>query len=176
MKNFLAIAILALGAVGCTHAQPSPTPGYNTLWTWTAPAASSTWAGCTSAQNCSYIVSTATVAAGTTTCPQPNGNNYVPQQTAATALTTISWTQQNTTGQLLCAVVSTIWNGETSTASGPSNLVSNPQLPLAPGVPSGNPAVAEVEKPKLPATMPSASAQLAMNAIPVEIRGVVVRR
>jgi hypothetical protein len=169
MKNkFLATAFLALlSVVGC-HAQPAPTPGYNTTWTWTPP----TTGACTT--NCNYIVSTLTVAAGITSCP-PSTGQYVPQQTTSTALATTSWTQTNTTGQTICAVVSAYFSGATSVASSPSNVVTNPALPLAPGVPSGNSAVADVVKPQTPGPEPTLQASRNLTA-PGTVYGVVARR
>jgi len=167
MKLKLAVIILATAIPGCVHPQPAPTKGYNTLWTWSAPTSGS----CTT--DCSYIVSTLSVASGTASCPAPTGQ-YVPQQTATTALTTTSWTQVNTTGQVLCAVVSAYFNSATSPASTASNVVTNPSLPLAPGVPAGNTQVqADLVKPQL---MPAQrNQQLTLNAVPLQLFGRVVR-
>jgi len=169
MRNkLLATSILVfLSIVGC-HAQPSPTPGYNTTWTWAAP----TSGACTT--NCSYIVSTLPVAAGTSICPVATGQ-YVPQQTAATALTATSWTQTSTTGQVLCAVVSSYFGGATSAASLPSNVVTNPALPLAPAAPSGNSAIADVVRPKLPNSAPLPRLSNKLTA-PGSVYGTVARR
>jgi hypothetical protein len=166
--RFLAIVILTMLSIAGCHAQPSPTPGYNTTWTWTAPASGA----CTT--NCNYIVSTFTIPPGTTSCPAATGQ-YIPQQTSATALATTSWTQTNTTGQILCAVVSSYFGGATSGASTPSNVVTNPTLPLAPGVPSGNSSVADVVKPKLVGD-PASWHYSATLAAPGAVYGVVARR
>ena len=167
MKQFAALAIMALSLTACAPAQPAPTPGYNTTWTWPAPATGA----CIG--SCSYIVSTLAVAPGTNTCPPATGQ-YTPQQTATSALTATSWTQTGTTGQTICAVVSTYFSGATSAASTPSNVVTNPALPLAPGVPTGNATVSDlVRGPSLRMPLPQLSGKL---AAPGSISGTVARR
>ena len=174
MKRILAalsLVTLALNLTACIHAQPAPTKGYNVNWTWTAPTSGS----CTSA--CNYIVSTLAVASGTVSCPSASGQ-YVPQQTTATAITGTAWTQPNTTGLLYCAVVSSVFSGATSAASGVSNVVTSPALPIAPGVPSGGSVQqAEVMKPVFTNQNPLPQLASSKNLIaPTGVVGVVARR
>jgi hypothetical protein len=156
--------LLALGA-GCAHSQLPPTPGYNTVWTWTAPSPCS---------GCTYVVSTLSVAAGTASCPASTGSNYTPQQTVTTGVSGTTWTQTNTTSLTVCAVAQTIQGGNTSPASTQSSPVVNPSLPSAPGVPSGNSTVAALAPPLMP-NMPAPDKQMA-SAMPIQIVGHVVRR
>lgn len=146
MKRILAVfSFSLLLVVGCPS-QPAPTNGYSTTWSWTAPTTGS----CTS--TCKYIVSTLEVVAGTSTCPSATGQ-YVPQQTLTTALSTTTWTQANTTGKSICAVVSATFAGATGQPSAQSSVVVSPPLPTAPGVPTGNPQSAEL-KPTVSNTEP----------------------
>ena len=141
MKRIAALFLFTLIATGCGHTQPTPTTGYQTSWSWTAPTTGS----CTS--TCKYIVSTLVVTSGTASCPTATGQ-YIPQQTATTALSATTWTQANTTGLTNCAVVSSVFAGATSAASVPSSPVVSPALPTAPGIPSGTPGQsAELVKP-----------------------------
>jgi hypothetical protein len=170
MKKFVLSLIFSasalLAGVGCAHAgQLPPTPGYNTVWTWTAPSPCS---------GCTYVVSTLVLSSGTT-CPASTGSNYIPQQTVTTGVTGTTWTQTNTTGLTLCAVAQTIQGGNTSTASAQSAAVINPTLPSAPGVPSGNSAVSALAPPVSPNSLPVPSSQMAMN-IPMQIVGHSVPR
>ena len=157
---------MLLAGVGCAHAgQLPPTPGYNTVWTWTAPSPCS---------GCTYVISTLSLASGTA-CPPSTGSNYTPQQTVTTGVSATTWTQTNTTGLTLCAVAQTIQGGQTSAASAQSAAVVNPTLPSAPGVPSGNSAVAISAPPLMPNVLPAPSAQMARN-VPMQIVGYSVPR
>ena len=172
-RIFVTLAFLALALVGC-HAQLPTTPAYNTVWTWNAPTPTSNWSGC-GTQGRTYVVSTMTVAAGTASCPAPTGSNYAAQQTVTTGISALTWTQANTTGESICGIVQTIWSGSTSGASAPSNVAVNPQLPLAPGAPSGNSVVSALDKPPLPGQVLKPTPEMAMNAIPMQVRAVAVR-
>ena len=160
-RIFATLAFLALALVGC-HAQLPTTPAYNTVWTWNAPTPTSNWSGC-GTQGGTYVVSTMTAAAGTASCPAPTG------------ISALTWTQANTTGESICGIVQTIWSGSTSGASAPSNVAVNPQLPLAPGAPSGNSVVSALDKPPLPGQVLKPTPEMAMNAIPMQVRAVAVR-
>lgn len=164
MKRMSLIFAALLICCGCAHPQLPPTPGYNTVWTWTAPNP------CT---GCTYVVSTLTLTSGTS-CPASTGSNYAPQQTVTTGVTTASWTQVNTTGMTLCAVVQTIQGGQTSPPSAQSAAVVNPTLPTSPGVPSGNSTVAELAPVRMP-NLPAPVRQMAENA-PMQIHGQSVAR
>lgn len=135
MRRFIALCALAVALAGCSHAQLPPSTGYNVQWTVTIPAASGGWLGCGTGQPaCSIVVSTLTVPAGTATCPASTGSNYTPQQTAATAISGTTWTQDSTTGLTMCAVAQLVQAQAVSAASVASSPVTSPALPLAPSV------------------------------------------
>lgn len=140
MKQIVALAILAMAAIGC-HSQLPPTHSYNVIWTWGAPSAGQGWPGCSTGSPCTYVVSIIALPAGTSGCPPPTGTNYVAQQTATTGVSGTTYTQTNATGLTECGVIQAIWQGSTSAWSAPSdNGVPRavPSLPLAPGTPSTN--------------------------------------
>lgn len=140
--KYLALIFLAF-SVGCGHAQVRPT-AFQVDLTWTAPAASGGWAGCTTAVPCVYVASRITIASGVTTCPAANvaTPNYTPLNTSSPAAGT-SYVDAGATGLTVCYLVQT---EQGSAVSGPSNVAGPfavPASPLAPSL-SGNQTVAEV--------------------------------
>jgi hypothetical protein len=164
MAAFLGI----IAGIACQA--PTPTPGYNVVWTWTPPSPSGTFTCASPA--CTYVVSAETITG--TTCDANTSNNYK-QLNSTSPATTATYTQQNTTGETVCAIVSTLWNGGTSQPSAPSAAVTSPPVPLAPSAPSGNSTVAMLDKPALPNGAPAPTKELAMNAVPMQLVGHVVR-
>jgi hypothetical protein len=141
--------ILATAALGC-HAQVPPTT-YSVSLTWTAPAASGSWAGCGTGQPaCSYVLSRASVASGTTACPATTGSNYTPLNQSAPATGT-SYSDASATGSV-CYVAQTVQSGAYSQPSSPSNVIVVPGLPSAPGIPGGTATEtqAQMETPATP--------------------------
>lgn len=141
-----AASFLLLGwlSVGCGHAQVKPT-SFQVSLSWTAPAASGGWAGCTTASPCSYVASRITLASGVTACPAANVStpNYTPLNTASPS-TSASFNDTTAVGLNVCYVVQT----EQGTAvSQPSNVAGPfvvPASPLAPSL-TGNQTTAEVK-------------------------------
>lgn len=172
-RIFAALAFIALATAGCAQA-PTPTKGYNTVWTWTAPSSTPAFAGCGTAAGqfpCSYILSVETISG--TTCDPATSANYK-QLNPGAPVAALTFTQDNTTGETVCAVVTTVWNAENSPPSAPSAPVTSPQVPLAPGIPAGNAAQsASLERPTF--TEPAPSPQLASMAVPVQVVGRIVR-
>jgi len=164
----LASALLLTVSAGCQV--PTPTPGYNVVWTWTAPGTSGTFS-CSGSQPCTYIVSAETITG--TTCDPTTSSNYK-QLNASSPVAALTYTQTNTTGTTVCAVVTTVWQGANSQPSVASAPVTSPAVPLAPSAPSGNSTVAALDKPALPSGVPVPSQQLAMNA-PLRITGHIVK-
>lgn len=172
MRKIFATVLMLLPLAAC-HSQVTPTPGYNIAWTWTAPTASSSWAGCTTAAPCSYIVSVATLAAGATVCPPTTGTAYTPLNASSPATGT-SYIQTNATGLTVCAIAQTeqTQSGQTSpSVSLPSNsaLVTVPAVPLAPSTPAPAAQIAMNEK------LPAATVQLAMNVGQIKLTGKLVK-
>jgi hypothetical protein len=131
-------------SVGCGHAQVTPT-NHRVDLSWGAPAASGSWAGCTTAAPCTYVASRITLASGVTTCPAANVStpNYTPLNTASPAAG-LTYADTSASGLTVCYIVQT---EQASAVSGPSNVsgpFAVPASPLAPSL-SGNPIVAEVE-------------------------------
>lgn len=140
--KYLALAIFAM-SLGCGHAQIKPT-SYRVDLTWTAPVASGSWTGCTTAAPCTYVASRITLASGATTCPAANAAtpNYTPLNSLS-PVAAVSYTDTTAVGLTVCYLVQT---EQGSAVSNPSNLAGPflvPASPLAPSL-SGNQTVAEV--------------------------------
>lgn len=135
MTRFLPLLLLA-GALGCAHAQLPPT-NHTVSLTWSAPA------GCTSAAPCTYVISRATVVAGTTACPAPNLTtpNYTPLNQSAPA-TGLSYVDPTASGTTACYIAQTL---QGSAISAPSNTTDPAVVPANPNAPSlGQPSVASL--------------------------------
>jgi hypothetical protein len=150
----------ALGwlAVGCGHAQVTPT-NHQVALSWSAPAASGTWAGCTTSAPCTYIISRLNVTG--TTCPAANVStlNYTPLNTSSPATTT-SYNDTSASGLTACYIAQT----EQGTAvSGPSNVAGPfvvPANPLAPSLTGAEAALAPPVVPVGDAVAPVLTARL----------------
>lgn len=94
-------------SVGCGHAQVKPT-AFQVDLTWTAPAASGSWAGCTASAPCTYVASRIALTAGTTTCPAANvaTPNYIPLNTAS-PVASGSYNDSTAVGLTVCYLVQT---------------------------------------------------------------------
>lgn len=163
--NCLAFLVLALLAAGC-HAQvPPASAGYNVNLTWTAPAASGTWTGCTTATPCVYAVYRC---AGTAAaCANFSGSGWAEITTPATRPSGLAYTDITATGLDVNYTVETVQGGANS---GPSNTynVAVPGVPLAPAMAAPGTAAAAVEMPQ-----PTLAKRA---ATPIELRGVVAMR
>jgi hypothetical protein len=156
VKNLTAtLMLLPLMAIsaGCKAQAPPASPGYKVSLTWTAPAASGTWAGCTTAAPCAYAVYAETLVSGST-CDPSTSTNFKEITTSATRPSSPAYTDASATGLDRCYLVETVQGSQNSA---PSNIVnvSVPGIPLAPTL--GSPTVAENNSPS-PVTLASASA------------------
>ena len=136
-------AFLAWVSVGCAHGQVKPT-AFQVDLSWTVPAASGSWAGCTTAAPCTYVASRIALAAGATTCPAANvaTPNYVPLNTASPT-TSASFDDTTAVGLTVCYIVQTEQGTAVSQPSNVAGPFAVPASPLAPSL-TGNQTVAEV--------------------------------
>ena len=149
-----AASFLLLGwlSTGCAHGQVTPT-NHQVALTWTAPAASGSWAGCTSSAPCTYVISRLTVTAGTTSCAAPNIStpNYSPLN-ASTPVSNTSYNDTGAAGLTVCYIAQT---EQGSAVSQPSNVAG----PFVVGANPGSPVVNGTEsKLSAPAVAPSGDA------------------
>jgi hypothetical protein len=131
MKKLLGMLILALIGVGC-HAQVPPTNHVVNL-SWTAPLPTTIWPGCATASPCLYIVSRATVASSTSSCPAPNIDtpNYKPMNQSIPTSGT-AYSDPTASGLTVCYIVQTQQGTAISSPSGTTNVINVPANPLAP--------------------------------------------
>ncbi len=135
MVKRLAILAAVLLAAGC-HAQVPPATQHKVALTWTAPVATSTWAGCTTAAPCTYAVYRCTgdaTACGTlsstgwseitTPATRPSATSYV--DATVMAGTTYTYTY----------VLETV-QGASNSAPSSSMTVTVPANPIAPAWPA----------------------------------------
>ncbi len=145
MKKILAI-LLSLGVVAGCHAQVPPATSHAVDLTWTAPAASSTWGGCTTAAPCVYAVYRCTGTASA--CGTLSSTAWAEVTTAATRPGGTSYSDTTVSGGTSYTyAVETVQGPE---YSGPSNTTTAavPATPLAPAI--GSPTVAHVDGQPLP--------------------------
>jgi hypothetical protein len=147
-------------SVGCGHAQVTPT-NHRVSLSWTAAAATGSWAGCTTASPCTYVASRITLASGTTSCPAPNVTtpNYTPLN-PSTAVSTTTFNDTAASGLTACYIVQT---EQGSAVSGPSNTAGPlvvPANPLAPSITGSEAAVAPLPVPVGNTAAPVLAAQL----------------
>lgn len=131
MKRLLLLSIVAF-VTGC-HAQVAPT-SYQVDLAWTAPVASGSWTGCTTAAPCTYVISRLTVAAGVTACPAVNLTtpNYTPLNSASPT-SDVKFVDTGAVGTSACYTAQT----EQGTAvSNPSNVAGPIVVPASPLAPS----------------------------------------
>lgn len=134
-RGRMAAFALALGllAVGCGHAQVTPT-SYQVDLAWVAPVASGSWLGCGTGQPaCSYVMSRLTVAAGATACPAVNLStpNYAPLNTATPAAG-LTFVDTGAVGTTACYIVQTLQGTAVSNPSNVAGPLVVPASPLAP--------------------------------------------
>lgn len=124
LKIFVFVAAV-FAVIGC-HAQVPPTNRTVTL-TWTAPTT------CTTAAPCTFVISRATLAAGTTTCPTTLTTNYTPlNQSAPTSA--LEYVDPSAAGTLDCYIAQTLQAGGVSQPSNTAGPVSVPTNPVAPSL------------------------------------------
>ena len=162
MKKILWLLLLwPLAACG----QVTPTSWQVSL-TWTTPTPAGAWLGCIVGQpSCAYILSRATVAAGTTSCPATTGSAYAPLNQGSPATGTV-YSDPTATGLTVCYIAQTIQGGaisQPSNTAGPFVVPGNPLPPVLNGSMS-----ASLNAPEL---VPDAKIQLAK----VTLRGMVTR-
>lgn len=152
------LSFLALGwlSVGCAHAQVAPT-NHQVALSWTAPAASGSWAGCTASAPCTYVVSRFTGPA--CAAVNPTSPNYTPLN-AASPVSATNFTDTSASGLTTCYIVQT----EQGTAvSGPSNVAGPfvvPANPLAPSLAGSEAKVQTMPLPTGDAAAPILTARL----------------
>jgi hypothetical protein len=150
-RIFVLFASLTLIA-GC-HAQV-PVTAWMVSLTCTAPPA------CTAAAPCTFPVSRLTVASGTASCPNPTGQ-YV--QVGTSAPNSCAYSDLAVTaGLLYCYVAQATQGGATGAASAPSNVVTVPANPAAPGTPTATPEVTTQSAFLIPGTRKQDQCELAL--------------
>ncbi len=146
MKRFsILILILASALPGCTQVPPATT--HSVSLTWTAPAASSAWAGCSTTAPCVYSVYRCTGTA--TACGTLSSTAWTEITTTTTRPSGTAYTDTNVTGGgVFTYAVETVQGPDNS---GPSNTTTAtvPGTPVAPAI--GTPTVAKLETQPLPA-------------------------
>ena len=138
----LAIGFFAVVLVAAPcRAQIPPSHAPSVSINWQAPPAKRGWGGCTAKSPCSYVISRATVASGTRSCPPTSGTFYAKVGTTSNNTLTFSDTTVSR-GTLYCWIVQTQQGSApvlTSQPSTPSNRgvpLLIPAVPLAPAIPN----------------------------------------
>ena len=126
----LPILALVLALVGCGSSvnlpAQQPQTAFQVNLTWTPPTS------CSTASPCTYILSRATIAAGSTQCPATTGSIYL--EVGVSNLQAVAWTDTAAVaGQTYCYIAQTVQAGATGPPSAPSNVVVIPMNPSAPG-------------------------------------------
>ena len=147
MKRLFALLEIVL-MTGCSAQlfADIPPANWSVIWTWTAPAP-------VSGETYTYVLSVDILPAGTTTCPADNGTNYATVNLSAPVSAATYDYLKAPVGQVMCAVVQTLANGDAtnpSLPSGVSNAVAIPTAPPTPGAPSGAQQAAMMVTPALP--------------------------
>lgn len=128
--KFLLSFAFGFTLMGC-HAQVKPTT-HTVTESWKAPAATSTWTGCTTAAPCTYILSRIT-ADSSGSCPAIDltNLNYTPlnQSSPTSALT---YTDTTASGLTVCYIVQTSQGGALSQPSNIDGPKVVPGVPIAP--------------------------------------------
>ncbi len=140
MKKIAAI-LMSLGLLAGCHAQVPPATTHAVDLTWTAPAATSTWAGCSTSAPCVYAVYRC--AGSATACGTLSSTAWAEITTAATRPSGVTYQDTGVSGGTTYSyVVETVQGSENS---GPSNVTTAtvPQTPTAPAI--GSPTVAHVD-------------------------------
>lgn len=175
MKRLVLTALLCILPIAHIHAQITPT-SYKVAASWTAPVAANGWAGCTTAAPCTYVVSRATLAAGTTACPATTGTAYTPLN-ASSPVSATSYDDLTASGLLVCYIEQTEQTAAAgcSTAapcvSQPSNAAGPLAVPATPGAPT-NGAASEVAVVDL---TPCPTCSLAVELVPASIKSFTIQ-
>lgn len=154
---FPVFVFLAWITTGCAHAQVTPT-NHQVNLTWTAPAASGSWGGCTTSAPCTYEVSRIALTTGATSCPAPNvaTPNYTPLAPA----TGTTFADTGATGLTACYIVQTEQGGAVSQPSNTAGPLVIPANPLAPSLTGNEATAAPLVMPLNESPAPVLSAQL----------------
>ena len=123
-RRILILLVVLSVLVGCRNVPP--VLNHTLTVSWTPPKAKENWIGCAIKEPCSYIVSKATLAAGSTSCPLID-SSYVPLNVASPVFGT-SYTDSSSAGLTVCFVVVTVQG----------NSMSIPSLPSGPTVVPAN--------------------------------------
>lgn len=134
----VAFFVLVLVAARC-HAQIPPSHAPWVSISWQAPPAKRGWGGCTAKSPCSYVISRATIASGTRSCPPTSGTFYAKVGTTSNNTLTFSDTTVSR-GTQYCWIVQTqqgmapVLTSKPSTPSNHGMPLLIPAVPLAPAV------------------------------------------
>ena len=126
MRRFAFIAALVLTAAAfpaVSHAQT----GHHVNLTWSDPAPSGAFTGCTLSQPCTYILYRASLPAGTASCPAATDPSFVPLNPGS-PVSGDAYTDY-AAGLTVCYYATTVWQGQASspsTAAGPLVVPANP--------------------------------------------------
>lgn len=161
MRKFLGI-LLALAAIGC-HAQVPPATAHSVQLSWTAPSATGSWGGCTTAAPCLYAVYRCSASAST--CANTSSTSWTEITAASSRPSGTSYTDATAAGLTVYYVVETVQGSSNSGASNIAGPNTVPGSPLAPAV--NTPTVSENTPAPQPMPQPS---QLLARAEPVRLR------
>lgn len=128
MKRFWMSLSMVLLTVGCRAQLPvasMPAVGVS----WTIPAASGSFGGCTVAKPCTFAVARAPVVSGS--CPVSTDTSWVEITSPTSRPSGSTWTDTSVSGTV-CYAVTTYQSGFHSAASAPSAQLTVPAVPLAP--------------------------------------------
>ena len=156
LASLVCLGVFALG-VGC-RAQVPPASNHVVNLTWTAPASTGTWSGCTTSNPCVYAVYRCS--SGATICGDTSQSAWKEITTIATRPSGTAYTDSTAAGLTAYYVVETV---QGSSNSGPSNTtvpLTVPGTPTAPLI--GAPTTAENVGAPLPA---ATSKELAANEV-----------
>ena len=138
MRNWILALILgAAAAASAQAASPMTQTSFQVALTWSLPAASGTFTGCTSSTPCAFVVwrAPATVSGGTATCPTA-ASSYMLLTTTASQATTYS-DQSVTSGATECYVLQ---SSQGASGNGAPSAPFQAAIPTAPTSPSNGAA------------------------------------
>lgn len=146
------LALFLLVAIGC-HAQVPPATSHSVNLNWTAPAATSSWSGCTVAAPCVYAVYRCSASAAT--CANTSSTSWAEITTPSTRPSGTTYSDTTASGLTANYIVET-FQGTANSAPSNSVTFTIPGVPIAPAI---NGSVAANAMPSL--GVPAPTVQLA---------------
>ncbi len=165
----LAILLMAVFTTACAHTQVPPASVHSVTLTWTAPASSSTWSGCTTTAPCVYAIYRCVGTASTCPSVPTSSTSWTEITTATTRPSATTYVDLNVTAAATYTyVVETV---QASVNSGPSNTttatIPNTGIPTAPAL--GSPTTATGAVPQMPGNGVPSQTLVAVTTIPMQV-------